>query len=323
MRDGWSRRTFLRGTLLTGGAVTAPGLLSGCDALGFGDTLDKIRDAGVVKVGHAGERPFAYQESGRLAGAMPAIHGAIFQRLGDIEVEGVQVAFKDLIDGLNAGTFDVVAAGMFIRSERCARAAYSEPVYCATTGLLVANGNPESLSDFASVASAGASLAVLGGAVEADYATDAGVAEDRLRMVSDAEEGLRLVAEGEVDAFSLTSISLRALLEQIRQQEPAPPGAEPAGTDLVAEVELLPAFVPVVEGREQLGCGGAAFRKTDESLRDAFNAELAKLHQEGRVLELTEPYGFTEAEMPRPNVTTEQLCREGGVTGGDLDPLPR
>jgi hypothetical protein len=34
-------------------------------------------------------------------------------------------------------------------------------------------------------------------------------------------------------------------------------------------------------------------------------------------------YGFTEAEMPDPGITTEQLCRAPGVTGPEIDPLPR
>ena len=56
--------------------------------------------------------------------------------------------------------------------------------------------------------------------------------------------------------------------------------------------------------------GAAVFRKGDDELREAFNAELATLLQDKeKWLELVEPYGFTEAEMPPPDLTAEQLCQ--------------
>lgn len=316
--------------MLAGGLVAAPGLLAGCSALGFGDTLQEIRENGFVRAGIAGERPYAYLEGGRLLGAIAAVHQLIFARLGEIEVRAVQTPFNELIEGLNAGSFDVVAAGMFITAARCERAAFSEPLYCARSALLVAQGNPLGLRDYsslvgrASMRGRDAVLAVLAGGVEEEYARGAGLADGQLRQVGSQQEGLELVASGEVAAFTLTSISLRALLDRARQQggHPGPvPSASPAA--LAERVELLAPFTPVVGGEEQLGCGAAVFRRTDEALRQAFNTELRALRREGRVLELTRPYGFTPAEMPAPGISTEQLCHTGGVTGEELDPLPR
>lgn len=326
MRDGWSRRTFLKGGVLAGGLVAAPGVLTGCAAIGFGDTLDRIKEEGVLRVGHAGERPYAYEENG-LRGAIPALHREIFSRIAgeSVELRGVQTLFKDLIEGLNAGTFDVIAAGMFVRSDRCDQAAFSDPVYCARSALLTKKGNPLGLSNYSSVERQGATLAVLGGAVEQDDALAVGVPEGRIELVGGQEEGLKLVADGDVDAFALTSISLRALLTSAREPTGTtpPPAGSPSPAELAEQVELLEPFVPVVDGEEKLGCGAAVFRKPDESLREAFNTELATLRSEGTVLELTTPYGFTEAEMAPPEVTTEQLCRTGGASGGQIDPLPR
>lgn len=321
---GLSRRSLLKGGVLAGGLVTAPGLLAGCSALGFGDTLQEIRENGFVRAGIAGERPYAYLEGGRLLGAIAAVHQVIFARLGEIEVQAVQTPFNELIEGLNAGSFDVAAAGMFITAARCERAAFSEPVYCARSALLVPRGNPLGLRDYSSLVGRDALLAVLAGGVEEEYARGAGLADRQLRQVGSPEEGLERLASGEVAAFTLTSISLRALLDRARQQG-GPPGPVPdASPAAQAErVELLAPFTPVVGGEEQLGCGGAAFRRTDEALRQAFNTELRALRREGRVLELARPYGFTPAEMPEPGISTEQLCRTGGVTGEELDPLPR
>jgi polar amino acid transport system substrate-binding protein len=301
-----SRRGFLRGTLLAGSlAVTG-----GCSALGLGDTLARIRDEQVVRVGIADERPYSYLEGDRVEGAIAAVHREVFRRIGDIEIEAVVTPFGELIEALNGGTVDVVAAGMFVTADRCELVAFSAPVYCAPTALLVATGNPLRLDDLGSVARTGAALAVLGGAVEREYALAAGVPPDRIVLVGTPEDGLEAVADGDADALALTSISLRSLLAP--PGGPAPPG-----------VELLAPFAPVIGGEPRLGCGAAAFRRPDETLRAEFDDVLAALRDEGALLELMAPFGFTRDEMPDPGVTTEQLCRVGGVTGTELDPLPR
>ncbi|NEW32959.1 transporter substrate-binding domain-containing protein [Nocardia cyriacigeorgica] len=319
MARTWSRRRFLQVTMVGGGLLTAPGLIVGCDAVGLGNTLDKVRDAGVVKVGYSGERPYAYDDNG-LVGAMPAVDRAVFERLGVDRLEGVLVPFRSLIGGVNSGAFDVISAGMFVNKARCEQIAFSEPIYCAQSALLVGKGNPKQLSDFDSIARTAATVAVLAAAVEESYAQSAGVRNEKIRVVGSQDEGLAQVARGQVDAFALTSISLRAMLERARQSGPAGPEGGPS--EWANAVELLPPFTTVVDGKPRLGCGAAGFRKTDGSLREAYNRELAVLRREGRILELTAPYGFTEAEMPEPSVRTDDLCTidtGGGVRG----PLPR
>ena len=316
MTDDWSRRRFLKGAVAIGGVALTPALLGGCEEAGFGDTLAKIKETGVIKVGFAGERPYAYDDNG-LVGAIPAVHRAIFERIGGIELKGIQVPFRDLTKDLNSGAFDVIAAGMFVTPGRCTRVAFAEPTYCSLSSMMVSKGNPLGLSDYRSVAAQDARLAVLAGAVERGYALAAGVPENRLTTVRSQGQGLEQLATGEVDAFTLTSISLRAILERAAQAEPSgPSGGIAAWAD---RVELVPPFVPMVNGQKQLGCGAAGFRRTDDSLLTAFNRELAALQAEGAVLELMQPYGFTAAEMPESGVTTEMLCSGEGraITGSD------
>lgn len=321
----WSRREVLRASLLVGAAVSAPPLLGGCSALGFGNTLEEVRSEGRIRVGIAGEVPYSFLDGqDRLSGAIGSLHRAVFARIGDVTVEPVVVPFADLLDGLDAGTFDAVAAGMFITSGRCDSAIFSDPVYCAPSALLVQQGNPQGLSDYASVAEKAATLVVLGSAVEADYAREAGVSDGRIRTVGSQTAGLDLVASGEEDAFALTSISLRSLLERASGRDGGAdlPGVEPSPS-AVEQVELLDPFTPVVDGEPLLGCGGATFRSNDSELREAFNQELAALREQGDLLRILEPWGFTESEIPPSDVTTEQLCRAGGVGGTDYEPVPR
>ncbi|MCV7152656.1 ectoine/hydroxyectoine ABC transporter substrate-binding protein EhuB [Mycolicibacterium pyrenivorans] len=258
---------------------------------GDGGTLERIKADKKINVGFANERPYAYRENGQLVGEDPAIHGYIFDQIGGVTLEPHLFEFGSLIQALNSKRVDVVTAGMFITPERCEQAAFSNPVYVATTSLLVRRGNPKGLTDYASVANGDARLAVMNGAVEVDQAKGSGVPDDRLQIVADQQAGLDAVRSGRADAFALTSISLRAL----------------AASD--DSIEVSEAFVPVVDGEEQLGAGAAVFRRSDTELREAFNEKLAELVQSPKWLELVEPYGFTEAERPDPELTAEQLCQ--------------
>jgi polar amino acid transport system substrate-binding protein len=290
-----SRRNLFKSSLLLGGAVAAPNLLSACSTTdpgaSAGSTLQKIKDAGKVTVGFANERPYAFRDGGELVGEAPAIHGEVFKRIGDIELEGKLIEFSSLIPALNAGRVDVVTAGMFINPDRCGQAAFSHPVYVVPTAFLVKAGNPEGLSDYQSVIDSGVKLAVLSGAVEVDQAKAAGVPEDQLQIVNSQQSGLDAVKSGRAAALNLTSISVNALAEDS------------------SGVEVAEPFTPVIDGEEQIGAGAAVFRKDDDDLRQAFDTELdAILQEDGSWLSLVEPFGFGESEKPPKDLTTEQLC---------------
>lgn len=294
-----SRRDLVRRGALAGGVLLTPGLLGACSrsevgtgASTEGGTLAKLEEQGYVTVGFANEAPYAFKEGGELKGEAPAVHGEIFKRLGVPEVRSKLTDFGSLIQGLNAERFDVVTAGMYVTPERCQQALFSEPEYCARGAFLVPEGNPDDLTDYQSVADAGVKLGVLTGAVEKGYAEGNGVEGGNITVLPDQQSMLEALTAGRVDAVALTSISLRQLME----------------TNKGAKVELTEPFTPVVDGEEQRGCGAAVFRKGDQDLVDAFNTELAKLKKSGKLLELIEPFGFTEAEIPEDDVTTKSLC---------------
>lgn len=299
-----TRRPSLRRSLIASGLAVTFGLLASCSQTevgtgeptdGDGDTsgntaLQRVKDEGSVKVGFANERPYAFREDGQLVGEAPAVHGYIFDQIGGVELEPNLFEFGALIQALNSERVDVVTAGMFITPERCEQAAFSNPEYVATTALLVEQGNPENLSDYQSVADSGVTLAVMNGAVEVGHAQANGIPDSQMQVVADQQSGLDAVRSGRAAAFALTAISLRALAESDDS------------------VEVAEAFIPVVDGEEQLGAGAAVFRQGDDELREAFNAELAELLESDKWLELVEPYGFTEAEKPDPELTAEVLC---------------
>jgi polar amino acid transport system substrate-binding protein len=293
--DDWSRRDFLKRSGVTVGLIAAPGLVAACgdDDTAGGSALEALKGQGRITVGIAGEKPYAYLEGGDLTGMDPSVQKEIWGNLGIDDVRPQQVDFDGLIPGLAARRFDVVAAGMFITPERCGQAAFSDPMYCAPNAFLVPPGNPENISDFKSVADAGIKLGVLGGAVEGIYAEENGVQSSNIVEVPSNRDGLLQLEQGRIGAFGLTSITLKDILK----------------VNPDTDVELTEPFTPVVDGKEQLGCGGAVFRKRDADLRQAFNRELAKLKESGKLLDIIRPFGFGPETLPPDDLTTARLCR--------------
>ncbi|MHB1064907.1 MAG: ectoine/hydroxyectoine ABC transporter substrate-binding protein EhuB [Georgenia sp.] len=267
------------------GAADATG--AGNDAL----TLEQLQKDGTITVGFAGEAPYSFQQDGELAGATVALHERIWGALGIENVEGRQAEFGQLIQGLNAGRFDVIAAGMSILPERCEQASFSDPEFMYTTALMVQEGNPLGLSDMGSIADAeDVRMAAMTGAIESGYADSLGI---ETLQVGNPQDGMDAVTGGRADVFALTGISLNWMAENNPD----------------AAVEVTDSFVAVIDGVEQLGAGGTVFRDADTAVRDAYNEELAKIvGDEATYLDVVGDFGFTAEERPTGDLTTEQLC---------------
>lgn len=291
-----SRRDFLRTAAALAGAAPLAAACSTTDPekeRSGGGTLEKARRQGYIQVGFANESPYGFTDkSGRLTGEAPELARVIFKELGIGDVRGVQVDFGGLIGGLQARRFDTVAAGMSITPERCAQVAFADPDFVGTTAFMVPKGNPKGITRFEDVAKQNARLGVLTGAVEEGYATRLGVQKGDVKTFADQPSAYEGLKAGRVDAVALTRISLADTLSKH-------PGAP---------FEITPAFVPVIDGKEQIGGGGFAFRKADTDLVTAFDGKLAELKQTGRLLTIIKPFGFSEAELPGGH-TAAELCK--------------
>jgi polar amino acid transport system substrate-binding protein len=295
------RRDFLRRVGGTGIAiVAAPGVLAACGrdegevAEGEGLTLDALRDQGYIRAGIANEQPYGFvDDAGELTGESPELAKAIFAELGIDDVRAEPVPWDGLIPGLTSGRFDFVAAGMFITEERCEEVLFTNPDYQGATAFMVPVGNPEAITSFEDVAeNDDVTLCVLNAAVEQGYAEDLGVPGDRVEAVDDQVTAFEFLESGRVDAIALTNISLNWMLEQ-RQAED--------------EFEVTDGFIPEIDGQEQIGAGAFAFRPEDSEIVDEVNAVLEDFKESGRLLEIIEPFGFTEENLPG-DLTAADFC---------------
>ena len=258
-------------------------------------TLQKAIAEKKIRVGYANEAPYAYQESGsgKLTGEAPEIARVVLSRMGVTQVEGVLTEFGALIPGLRAGRFDIIAAGMYILPERCSQISFSNPTYGVGEAFAVRAGNPLSLHGFADVvAHPAAKLGVVSGAVELNYARELGVRTEQIMIFPDTPSALEGVGSGRVDAYAGTRPTIASLLRK-----------NSAGLENAAPFEN-----PVINGKKVRGYGAFGFRKEDQDLVDAFNAQLKTFVGSSEHLNLVRNFGFDERDMPGP-VGADELCR--------------
>ncbi|HUG31375.1 MAG TPA: ectoine/hydroxyectoine ABC transporter substrate-binding protein EhuB [Acidimicrobiia bacterium] len=265
---------------------------------GEGDgLLEELREAGTVTVGVANEVPYGYEdeETGEVTGEAPEIARRVFEELGIAEMNAVVTEFGGLIGGLQAGNFDMIAAGMYINPERAEQVLFTDPDYCVLESMLVPEGNPDGLTNYNSVAETDAVLAVASGTVNVDYAVDAGIPDDQIEEFAGIEDQYDALAAGRVDAVSGTILTV--------QQH----------ADVMEGFEALPAFPALdAEGNEILGCGGFGFRYENQELRDEFNRVLNELKESGEVADIVEEHlGLRTLAEDAQDLTLEDLVGEG------------
>ncbi|HEX7098755.1 MAG TPA: ectoine/hydroxyectoine ABC transporter substrate-binding protein EhuB [Acidimicrobiia bacterium] len=280
----------------SGDGTAADGTSSETSGGGGGDSplAERFPD-GVVRIGIANEVPYGYEgEDGEPTGEAPELAKAILAELGIDEVEATVVEFGSLIPGLLADQYDMIAAGMFINPERAEQVLFSDPDYCADTSFAVAEGNPKGIETFESFLDSDAILGVLGGAVEETYAIETGIPDDQIARFGDTPSLVDALVAGRIDAFALTGPTVQAQVAELDG------------------FEATEGFIPVINGEEQLGCGAFAFRPDDQEFRDVFNETLHEFQEAGRVLEIIEPFGFSQAAVDAAAELTVDDLTGGG-----------
>lgn len=173
-------------------------------------SLAQLKAGGVLRVGYAVEAPYAFVTSdGQVTGEAPETARLVADRLG-LRIEWIQTGFSALIPELQAGRFDVVAAGLFITPERARLVSFSEPTLRVRAALLVRHGNPKALQSYADVIrSDDIRMAVIAGSVEERQLRSLGLAPSKLLSVPDAWAGTVAVLSGTVDSLALSLPTIR------------------------------------------------------------------------------------------------------------------
>jgi polar amino acid transport system substrate-binding protein len=292
-------RNFLKLLLLAAALVMLAGIAPTGAVVQAQDegesTLERIQREGVVRVGFANENPYAYAElDGTLSGEAVEVAREVFRRMGIDEMEGVLTEFGSLIPGLQAGRFDVITAGMYITPTRCEQILFADPEYTIGEAFIVEAGNPLDLHSYEDVAAnADVTIGTGAGYLEFDYLLSVGVSEDQITTFPDDASGMAGLQAGQIDVWTGTAPTLAKLLET-------------TGDD---GFELADPFTqPIIDGSTVAGFGGAGFRLEDADFRDAFNAELQALKDEGELVNIIGQFeGFGPETLPG-DMTAAELC---------------
>ncbi|MFP5460272.1 MAG: ectoine/hydroxyectoine ABC transporter substrate-binding protein EhuB [Gammaproteobacteria bacterium] len=270
-------------------ALIGAGVLAPAGFARAGTTLDRIREAGVIRVGFANEAPYAYATAdGELTGESPTVFRHVMKRLGVERVDGVLTEWGALIPGLKAGRFDAIVASMYITPRRCRQILFANPTYGIGEALVVPAGNPEGLRDYADAVEKEAKVAFVAGTAEIEHARMAGLSRGQQLIVPDFASAFAAVKAGRASAAALTALTAGVLAEKDEAVERAEP------------------FTFVHEGRSYRGEGSFGFRPEDTALRDAVNEELAGFIGTEEHLAMVAEFGFDASNLPEK--TAEQHC---------------
>lgn len=280
-----NRLPIRRRTLLAG--LSAVPLLAFVRPASAEGTLERLREQGFVRIAIANEPPWTeVKADGTVTGAAVEVARAVFRELGVPELVATISEYGAMIPGLQAGRFDAVTAGLFIKPERCRAVLFSQPDLCDGESFLVKKGNPLNLRSYQDIAAhPEAKVGAPGGGTEERLALEAGVPRERVIVVPDAQSGVKMLQDGRIDVYALPTLSLTALLKT----------AGDPNLELVTPVEGTPIY-----------CAGAAFRQSDRDLRDAYDEVLARLKESGEFDRVVEPFGF-DPKLAKLQ-TRENLC---------------
>jgi polar amino acid transport system substrate-binding protein len=251
------------------------------------DKLDDLKAQGFARVAIANEPPYtAVAADGKVSGAAPDVAREIFKRLGVPDIVASISEYGAMIPGIQAHRFDAITAGLFMKPERCAAVAYSEPILCDAEAFLVKKGNPKGFKSYEDIAKdASGTIGAPGGGTEEKLALNAGVPRERVIVVPDGQSGLKMLQDGRIDVYSLPVLSLNDLKKKSGDET----------IEVVAPVVGAPVY-----------CDGTAFNKADTALRDAYDAELKKMKESGEFAKIIEPYGFSAAAAM--STSRDKLC---------------
>ena len=244
-----------------------------------------IRSAGVLKIGTEAQYPpfeSLADDNKTVVGMDPDLANAIGQLLG-VKVQFTNTAFDGLLTALDGGRFDLVVAAVTDTAER--EASYDFVDYFMTgQSIVVKKGNPEKITGVedlcghpVSVLKASTQLKLLEGFNTKECKADP---IDITALQTD-KDALLQVQSGRADAsFTQDAVGVY--------------NAKTIGGGNQFEIANTEALLPTPVG--------AVFDKKDTELRDAFQAALAELIDNGTYAEILAKHDMSQGALDQPGI---------------------
>ncbi len=296
----WTDRTRYAFFGLAAGAIAAAGFSAPAAAT----DLEALKAQGFARIAIANEPPWTeVKADGKVTGAAPEVARAVMQKLGVPEIVASISEYGAMIPGLQAGRFDMVSAGLFIKPERCKAVIFSEPDLCDFEAFAVQKGNPSGAATYADLAASDTiKVGAPGGGTEERLALDSGVPRDRVIVVPDTQSGIKMLADGRIDVYALPYLSLADAI--------AKAGGD--NLEIVGPIENTPIF-----------CAGTAFPKDEERPFATTTTRCSLEMKEGRVLRRNRQAVWFRGQASDDGDRGRTLQPQGRIASVRAGPPPR
>ncbi|MER8772191.1 transporter substrate-binding domain-containing protein [Mesorhizobium sp. M0960] len=278
-------RKILVGLAAFGIAMLAVG--SSASSASAKSLLERIKDGDTIRLGFTNGPPGAYPgKNNEPLGGVNAITIDILKKMGTTKVESVVTDWESLIPGLQAGRFDLITGGMYIKPERCRNVLFSEPFAMAEDVLLVPKGNPQGLHRWEDVRDKGLTLVTGSGYTAVKVAQEMGFADDKLMQVAGPPEIAQAVKTGRAAAGVVDSLDAKPVVAKDQSVELAAPYTSPVPKDYAA----------------------IAFPLGEQAAVDAFNAVLKDYLGSKEMIASAGKFGYGTDNLPDATKTAE-ICK--------------
>nr|WP_210326681.1 ectoine/hydroxyectoine ABC transporter substrate-binding protein EhuB [Mesorhizobium japonicum] len=249
--------------------------------------LDKIKNGETIRLGFTNEPPSAYPgANNEPLGLVNVMTLDVLRKMGTTKIEPVVTDWGSLVPGLQAGRFDIITGGMWIKPERCRNVLFSEPIASSNDSMIVPKGNPEALHSLHDAQKKGLTLAIMTGTTAVEQAKKLGFPDDKVMQVAGPPEVVQAVKAGRAAAGSLYSLNATTLAEQDPSIEVADPYTPPGPNEHPA----------------------IAFPLSEQAAVDAFNAVLKDYIGSDEMMAAVGKYGYTKRDLPDGSKTAD-LCK--------------
>lgn len=229
------------------------------------DALTRVQKAGVITFAMSGGYPpfNFFNAENQLVGFDVDVARELAKRL-DVAFKPVTTDWSGIIEGLRAGTYDGILGSMAVTPERLKVVAFSTPYYYSGAQVMVRKGSPlKSVSDLKGK--------VVGVVTGTTFAKDAaGLGAGDIRLYKDDTQTLTELNNGVVDAVITDRIVGITAMNSGRFNIAA------LGSPLRSENIAV------------------AFRKEDSALLQKIDAEIAVMHKDGTLSNLSRKWLKTD-----------------------------
>ncbi len=213
--------------------------------------------------------PFNYLDNNELAGFEIDLGRELCTRMKR-NCAFVAQDWDSLLPGLTAHQYDAVMAAIDINDERRAQVAFSKPYVQMPVSFVVAKTSP--LKDIASASFAGKTIGVEDGSAAQTYLEEA-YKGATIRTFASLEDAMLDLAEGRIDALLADALSIADFMTKRREGQCCKVLGNPPRDSNISGEGI-----------------GVAVRKTDVALREAIDAALQSITDDGTFARISGRY---------------------------------